>query len=211
MAISKLNFNSLNITAAANKGIGFDSGADDLEATFSGGDMTFIKKLTASSSGTLSFVNGASSVVLDSTYKKYMFIFKDIHPGTDDVQFQINFRETNTSFTDIIMRPWLIMAAHHGYVARNKSLTTEAEKDMKCNITILQYTRSDKGLSQIPRKTWRFFNCIPTSLDTRQHTYTDDEAIQNYNVSFAYDKYEISNNLYLTVDQFIKNLNPFGF
>jgi len=131
--------------------------------------------------------------------------------GFSGNQFQINFRETNTSFTDIIMRPWLIMAAHHGYVARNKSLTTEAEKDMKCNITILQYTRSDKGLSQIPRKTWRFFNCIPTSLDTRQHTYTDDEAIQNYNVSFAYDKYEISNNLYLTVDQFIKNLNPFGF
>ena len=75
MAISKLNFNSLNITAAANKGIGFDSGADDLEATFSGGDMTFIKKLTASSSSTLSFVNGASDVVLDSTYKEYVFIF----------------------------------------------------------------------------------------------------------------------------------------
>ena len=41
----------------------------------SGGSMVFIKKLTASSSGTLSFVNGASSVVLDSTYKEYMFTF----------------------------------------------------------------------------------------------------------------------------------------
>ena len=46
MAISKLNFNSLNVTPTASKGIGFDSGADDLEATFSGGSMTFIKKLT---------------------------------------------------------------------------------------------------------------------------------------------------------------------
>jgi hypothetical protein len=45
------------------------------------GSMIFIKKLTASSSGTLSFVNGASDVVLDSTYKEYVFTFKDIHPA----------------------------------------------------------------------------------------------------------------------------------
>ena len=48
------------------------------------GSMIFIKKLTASSSATLSFVNGSSDVVLDSTYREYVFTFKDIHPGTDD-------------------------------------------------------------------------------------------------------------------------------
>ena len=83
MALSKLNFNSLNLTPVAGKGIGFDSGADDLEASFSGGDMIFIKKLTASSDGTLSFVNGASDVVLDSTYKEYLFTFNNMHPAAD--------------------------------------------------------------------------------------------------------------------------------
>ena len=34
------------------------------------GSMVFIKKLTASSSGTLSFVDGTSDVVLDDTYKE---------------------------------------------------------------------------------------------------------------------------------------------
>ena len=34
-----------------------------------GGSLTFIKKLTASSSSTLSFVDGASDVVLDNTNK----------------------------------------------------------------------------------------------------------------------------------------------
>jgi len=43
------------------------------------GSMTFIKKLTASSSSTLSFVDGSSDVVLDDTYKEYVFTFKDIH------------------------------------------------------------------------------------------------------------------------------------
>jgi len=54
------------------------------------GSMVFIKKLTASSSGTLSFVNGSSGVVLDSTYKEYMFTFKDIHPETNSIQFTFN-------------------------------------------------------------------------------------------------------------------------
>ena len=55
------------------------------------GSMTFIKKLTASGSGTLSFVDGASGVVLDDTYKEYVFTFKDIHPATDSVNFLVNF------------------------------------------------------------------------------------------------------------------------
>ncbi len=105
MALNKLKFNSLNVTPTAGKTIGFNSSADGLEATLSGGAMTFIKKLTASSSSTLSFVDGSSDVVLDNTYKEYMFIFKDIHPATDSASllFQGNaaggsgFDETITS------------------------------------------------------------------------------------------------------------------
>ena len=91
MALSRLNYNSLNVTPTASKGIGFDSGADDLAATFSGGSMRFIKKLTSDGSDdTLDFVDGASDVVLDDTYKEYMFIFNDIHPETDEVDFTFN-------------------------------------------------------------------------------------------------------------------------
>ena len=49
------------------------------------GSMTFIKKLTASSSATLSFVDGTDGVVLDDTYKEYVFTFKNIHPANDNV------------------------------------------------------------------------------------------------------------------------------
>ena len=54
------------------------------------GSMIFIKKLTASSSSTLSFVNGSSDVVLDSTYKEYVFTFNNIHPSNDNVDFYVN-------------------------------------------------------------------------------------------------------------------------
>ena len=108
MALSRLNYNSLNVTPTASKGIGFDSGADDLAATFSGGDMVFIKKLTSDGSdATLDFVDGTSDVVLDSTYKEYMFIFNNIHPETNGAQFSFQgnaaggsgYNETITSAT----------------------------------------------------------------------------------------------------------------
>ena len=62
------------------------------------GSMVFIKKLTASSSGTLDFVNGSSSVVLDSTYKEYVFTFKNVHPVDNSVQFLVNFRDGGTDY-----------------------------------------------------------------------------------------------------------------
>ena len=86
MALSKLTYNSLNVTAAASKGIGFDSDPDALQADYVGGSMVFIKKLTADGSGSsLSFVDGSSNVVLDNTYKEYLFTFKNIHPGTNNI------------------------------------------------------------------------------------------------------------------------------
>ena len=51
------------------------------------GSMVFIKKVTASSSATVSFVDGTSDVVLDNTYKEYLFTFNNIHPATNGVQF----------------------------------------------------------------------------------------------------------------------------
>jgi hypothetical protein len=54
----------------------FDNGS---MASGFGGSMVFIKKLTASASATLSFVDGTDGVVLDDTYKEYVFTFNNIH------------------------------------------------------------------------------------------------------------------------------------
>ena len=43
------------------------------------GAVTLIKTITASSSSTVSFVNGSSSVVLDSTYKTYYLKMINVH------------------------------------------------------------------------------------------------------------------------------------
>ena len=52
-----------------------------------GGAIVPIKTLTASSSSTLSFVDGSDDVVLDNTYRTYVFKWINIHPSGDGTQF----------------------------------------------------------------------------------------------------------------------------
>ena len=98
MALNKLKFNSINVTPVANQGLKFNSSADGFETGSAGGAMTFIKKLTASSSANLSFVDGSSDVVLDNTYKEYLFIFNNIHPQTNNVHFTVGFRDGGSNY-----------------------------------------------------------------------------------------------------------------
>ena len=73
MALVKYNNNSISSVTSA--------------ASFPAGAMTLIKTLTASSSSTLSFVDGSSDVVLDNTYPIYLFTFNNIHPASDATSF----------------------------------------------------------------------------------------------------------------------------
>ena len=67
------------------------------------GALTLIKTLTASSSATLSFLDGTSDVVFDGTYKEYIFKFYDIHAATDETQFMFQTDTgTNTSYNQTI-------------------------------------------------------------------------------------------------------------
>ena len=67
------------------------SGAND--------SMVLIKTITASSSATISFVNGSSDVVLDNTYPIYLFRYINVHPATDnkDFDFQVS-TDTGSSY-----------------------------------------------------------------------------------------------------------------
>ena len=89
MAISKFNYNSFNVTPVAGKALSFNSNADGF-STAGASSMILIKTLTASSSATLSFVNGSSDVVLDSTYPIYKFQFINMHPATNSATFEFN-------------------------------------------------------------------------------------------------------------------------
>ena len=76
MALVKYNNNSIS--------------AITTPGTLATGAMVLIKEQTASSSSTISFVDGTSDVVLDNTYPIYLFHFINMHPATDAVTLQFN-------------------------------------------------------------------------------------------------------------------------
>ena len=63
------------------------------------GAMTLIKTITISSgTSTVSFVHGASGVVLDSTYPVYKFVYTSVHPAEEGAIFQVGFRDGSSSY-----------------------------------------------------------------------------------------------------------------
>jgi len=113
MALVKYNNNSLSsVTSAA----GFPAGA-----------MTLIKTITASSDSTISFVDGSSDVVLDSTYPIYMFKLINIHPSNDDVK--VGFQgSTNTGSSYGVTLTSTVHLAYHGE-GGGTSLTYSTSRD----------------------------------------------------------------------------------
>ena len=68
-----------------------DAGA--IDSGVATGAMTLLSTQTASSSANISFASG-----IDSTYKEYIIKFINVHPATDDVTFQVNFRDGSTAY-----------------------------------------------------------------------------------------------------------------
>ena len=69
-----------------------------VKAVSAGGTWVEIKSLTTDGSDeTLSFVNGASDVVFDSTYPVYCFRWFNMHPATDNTPISFNFSDDTSS------------------------------------------------------------------------------------------------------------------
>ncbi len=98
MALVKYNNNSISAITTAGQ--------------LASGSMVLIKEQTASSSSTISFVDGSSDVVLDSTYPIYCFEFINIHPATNNTEFQFNM-STDSGSNYNVTKTTTTFNAHH--------------------------------------------------------------------------------------------------
>ena len=105
-----------------------DAGA--LDSGVASGALTLIKTLTASSSGTLSFVHGASSVVFDGTYKEYQFHFVNMHPASNDVNFQFNVSIDGGSNYNVAKTTTRFTVLHSEDDSSHAALAYEANRDL---------------------------------------------------------------------------------
>ena len=108
MALNKLKFNSINVTPAASEAIRFNSSANGLETASAGGSLVKIASTTASSSSSVSFTSG-----IDSTYKEYIFVFNNIHPATNEVDFHFNGSTDGGSNYNVVKTTTFFNASHY--------------------------------------------------------------------------------------------------
>jgi len=164
----------MSIVKLSNNGV---KNATALGSISSLGSMVFIKKLTASGSATLSFVDGASDVVLDDTYKEYLFTFNNIHPSDNQPDFQFNFSIDGGSNYNVTKTTTTFYAIH----SENDATTAVA---YHASLDLAQGTgfqglagsvgnTSDESVSGI----FRLFN--PSSTTFVKHYITENQYYNN--------------------------------
>ena len=92
------------------------------------GTYTFIKKITASSSATISFVDGISDVVLDDTYKEYLFTFNNMHPSAS-AKFSFNLSVDSGSNYNVA-KTSSVFRAYHQHTGGSSGLDYQTGLDL---------------------------------------------------------------------------------
>ena len=120
MAIHKLNNNSLsNLTEF--------TGSANL------GDMVLVSSATASSSASIEFDLGS--------YKEYKFFFVNIHPATDNVNFQFNFSADSGSNYNVT-KTTTYFNAYHNESDSQTSLNYDGTNDLAQSTSFQMFTNS---------------------------------------------------------------------
>ena len=115
MALVKYNNNSISAISSAGQ--------------LAQGSLVPIKTLTASGSASLSFVDGSNDVVLDSTYPIYKFEFINIHPATDNTEFQFQ-GSTNSGSSYGVTITSTFFRAYHDEADTGTALQYQTGKDL---------------------------------------------------------------------------------
>lgn len=92
------------------------------------------------------------------------------------------FFETNISFIDHIIRPWIIRVTHQGLLA----YPINDIRNIKVNLSVVWFSMKDFGI----RKTYTYFSACPIKLSEADLSY-QGEKIQTYTVDWAFNKYSI--------------------
>ena len=183
MALTKFNFNSFDVTSAASKGLGFNASANGF-STIDSTSMVLIKTLTASSSATLSFVDGSSDVVLDSTYPVYMFKFINIHPSASG-EFTVNF-SSDTGSNYNVTKTTSVFYAYHKEDGSLTTLTHSDNEDLQQSTAFQNLTvASQIGLDADESASGQMFLFNPSSTTFVKHFASEINYASNDSTPFC--------------------------
>nr|BAR38095.1 hypothetical protein [uncultured Mediterranean phage uvMED] len=161
MALVKYNNNSISAVTSA--------------SSIPSGAMTHIKTLTASASATLSFVNGSSSVVLDSTYPIYLFKFINVSAtsGATTPNFSFNGSDDTSSHSYDIVKTTTTIQAYHKEDGSNQSLFYNTSFDLAQSTAFQQIGFGDGNTDADASGSGELYLFNPSSTTFVKHFIAD--------------------------------------
>jgi hypothetical protein len=99
----------------------------------------------------------------------------------------VTFLETNASFLDLVIRPWVISVGYNGLIARPR----ESQKYVKSNFAdVVLLSKVGSYVRMGIRKIYRFYNLAPISIQSETYSYAE-EGLRYSEVKFVYDSYAV--------------------
>ena len=173
MALSKVDYNSLNVTAAASKALKWNSGADGFETGDIAGAMVLLETQTASSDSTIDFTSN-----IDSTYNHYIFKFINIHPSAEgnavDFKFQVD-TGTNTSYNQTMTTT--LFRAYHTEADDAAAVDYDSGRD-QAQGTGFQIISNEIGIGNDENLSGELHLFNPSSTTFVKHFYTTTNNYQ---------------------------------
>lgn len=108
-------------------------------------------------------------------------------------ELKLAFLETNASFGDLIIRPWIKLASHAGLIARSD----DDPLNSKVDAWITFYSKNGPLSNLVPRKTYFFKDLVPISINSETKTNSGDGEVKAEAriVNFTYAYYTVKSEL----------------
>ena len=154
------------------------------------GEMRFIKKLTSDGSDDdLTFVDGTDDVVLDDTYKEYLFTFNNIHPETDEAHLTVGFRDGGSAYD--ATKTTTYFQAYHNENDSTTALSYITGKDL-AQSTDFQLIANDIGNDNDQQTSGYLHLFNPSSTTFVKHFYSrfniynaGNYSVDNYTAGYC--------------------------
>ncbi|QPZ53470.1 hypothetical protein HTVC034P_gp36 [Pelagibacter phage HTVC034P] len=144
-------------------------------------NMILIKEQTASSSASISFVDGSSGVVLDSTYPIYLLKYINVHPASDGQHFYVNFRDGDSSYD--ATKTTTYFEAEHGEDGSGGQINYVTASDLAQG-TGVQRIAPNVGADADQSCSGELFLFNPSSTTFVKHFIIKTSTVRSDNIAF---------------------------
>lgn len=200
------DFTDILPVPAIKKGIAYEPTVWDIEKAIEVNLLDDYQKVKGCLFAQAVQIPGESNQVNPEGLQQSGYIRSVTGGGRDAFQnLQITFLETNISFVDNVIRPWVIATAHLGMIARS------GDSNYRCNLSVyklgsINASIDDNTSTPYLAQKYTFFGVCPISVESEEYNYTQTTSPVNRNATFIYHYYTLETP-FATYNDVTKNIS----